>query len=230
MPFACRLECALAGSDRADRRRDREAGKATLQRTLHQPARLRRPRRARRVGCRDLARAIRPRLLYDNRSNQSQGPEGPAGRRPNPTGGMDRSCDPGLGRQHAMLGSTQSNRKSAPAEPAVHRVAAVLCRVVGTADKRRLAVFVGVPSSRADDLRIRETGDNDMEELIRPVISPAHGTRSLIRRHKAWSRCWLASASTPFSHKQRCLCQQIAGSPATCRSGHSLCDREGCGG
>jgi hypothetical protein len=49
-----------------------------------------------------------------------------------------------------------------------------------------------------------------MEGLEAPRDYLAHGTRSLIRRHEAWSRCWLTPASPLVCHELRWLCQQIA--------------------
>lgn len=129
---------------------------------------------------------------------------------PNPAPAMDRPSDPRISRQHPMLGSAESNGKSTAAEPFVHRLSATLCRVARTANERGLALFFGVPGNRENSLGLRQKREKGVGELRRPVISPAHGTRSHLRRHEAWRHCRLAPASLSFYPKAGGSCQQIA--------------------
>lgn len=48
-----------------------------------------------------------------------------------------------------------------------------------------------------------------MEGLGLPRDYLAHGTRGLVRRHEAWSRCWREPALLSVCHKQRCLWLEI---------------------
>lgn len=76
-------------------------------------------------------------------------------------------------------------------------------------ERRRVEVLDFIRCARRTSFELQARREDRMEGLGLPRDYLAHGTRSLVRRHEAWSRCWREPASLSMCHMQRCLWSKI---------------------
>ena len=103
---------------------------------------------------------------------------------------VDRPIDSRRSARLGVLGSSKSNGPKATAEPALRYLGRAVHCLAGAPTRRRLEVFQRLcRDTRFDSGLLPRRWKSLAGKKRRPVIKPAHGARSQVRRHKAWTNC-----------------------------------------